>query len=70
MKEKTNPAVQQQLERGVRIYETSNSADTELSKEGGWGDAGAGIPQQPVVKTLLKHRSLCNPWSSHRICSL
>ncbi|PKU38822.1 protein pxr1-like [Limosa lapponica baueri] len=49
-----NPAGQQ-AERGVRICESNNSADTKVSEEGGGGDAPsarAEIPLQPVVKTM------------------
>ncbi|KAK4817094.1 hypothetical protein QYF61_027925 [Mycteria americana] len=41
--------------RGVRICERNNSADTQISEEGGGGGApgaGAEIPLQPVVKTM------------------
>ena len=54
-----------------------NSADTKVSAEGGGGaaDAGAEIPLQPVVKTMVKKAvppqpmeddgeqiSTCSPW--------
>ncbi|KAK4818202.1 hypothetical protein QYF61_008586 [Mycteria americana] len=44
-------------ERGVRIWERNNSADTKVSEEGGGGGApgtGAEIPLQPVEKTMVK----------------
>ena len=51
--------MQQQLhsERGVRICERNNSADTKVSEEGGGGGAPgtrAEIPLQPVVKTMVR----------------
>ena len=48
---------QLQLERGVRICERNNSADTKVSEEGGGGGApgaGAEIPLQPVGKTMVR----------------
>ncbi|KAM9591242.1 uncharacterized protein ACIBXB_006115 [Morphnus guianensis] len=51
-------AVKQQLEeRGVRICERNNPADTKVSEEGGGGGAPgaeAEIPLQPVVKTMVR----------------
>ncbi|GAB0207835.1 adenomatous polyposis coli protein-like [Grus japonensis] len=52
---KANPVAW--LERGVRICERNNSADTKVSEEGGEGGApgtGAEIPLQSVVKTMVK----------------
>ncbi|GAB0188687.1 hypothetical protein GRJ2_001334000 [Grus japonensis] len=46
-----------QPERGVRRCERNNSADTQVSAEGGAGGAagtGAEIPLQPVEKTLVR----------------
>ena len=46
-----------QQERGVRRCERNNSADTKVSEEGGGGGApgaGAEIPLQPVVKTMVR----------------
>ena len=46
-----------QLERGVRICERNNSADTKVSEEGGGGGAPgarAEIPLQLVVKTMVR----------------
>ncbi|GAB0183553.1 acid sphingomyelinase-like phosphodiesterase 3b [Grus japonensis] len=46
-----------QPEKGVRICERNNSADTKVSAEGGTGGApGAGteIPLQPMVKAMVK----------------
>jgi len=43
--------------RGVRICERTNSADTKVSGEGGGRGApgaGAGIPLQPVLKTMVR----------------
>ncbi|GAB0179821.1 E3 ubiquitin-protein ligase MARCHF3 [Grus japonensis] len=48
---------QQQLERGVRRCERSNSADTKVSAEGGGGGtpgARAEIPLQPMEKTMVR----------------
>ncbi|KAF4800651.1 hypothetical protein TURU_042572 [Turdus rufiventris] len=47
--------VKLQLERGVRMCERSNSADTKVGAEGGGGgapDAGVEIPLQLVAKTV------------------
>ena len=44
-------------ERGVRICERNNSADTKVSEEEGGGGAPgarAEIPWQPVVKTMVR----------------
>jgi len=41
----------------VRICERNNSANIKVSEEGGRGsapDAGAGIPLQPVEKTMIR----------------
>ncbi|GAB0209107.1 acid sphingomyelinase-like phosphodiesterase 3b [Grus japonensis] len=54
---KTTEKHQQQPERGVRICERNNSADTKVSEEGEGGGApgtGAEIPLQPVVKTMVR----------------
>ncbi|KAK4824024.1 hypothetical protein QYF61_009615 [Mycteria americana] len=43
--------------RGVRICERNNSADTQVSEEGGGGGASgtrAEIPLQPLVKTMVR----------------
>ena len=48
---------QLQVKRGVRICERNNSADTKVSEEGGGGGApgaGAEIPLQPMVKTMVR----------------
>ncbi|GAB0192075.1 acid sphingomyelinase-like phosphodiesterase 3b [Grus japonensis] len=49
--------LQLQPERGVRIHERNNSADTKVS-EGGGGEgapgAGAEIPLQPVEMTMVR----------------
>ena len=42
---------------GVRICERNNSADTKVSEEGRGGGApcaGAEIPLQPMVKTMVR----------------
>ncbi|GAB0183808.1 AN1-type zinc finger protein 5-like [Grus japonensis] len=44
-------------ERGVRTCERNNSADTQVSEEGGGGGApgtGAEIPLQPLEKTMVR----------------
>ena len=44
-------------ERGVRRCERNNSADTQVSEEGGAGGApgaGAEIPLQPMEKTMVR----------------
>ena len=49
--------MQLQPERGVRRCERNNSADTKVREEGGGGGApgaGAEIPLQPVVKTMVR----------------
>jgi len=46
-----------QQERGVRICESNNSADTKVSEEAGGGGAPgtrAEIPLQPVMKTMVR----------------
>ena len=48
---------QLQLEREVKRCERNNSADTKVSEEGGGGSgpgAGAEIPLQPMVKTMVR----------------
>ena len=48
---------QLQPERGVRICKRNNSADTEISEEGGGGGApgtGAELPLQPMMKTMVR----------------
>ncbi|KAK4807043.1 hypothetical protein QYF61_018384 [Mycteria americana] len=60
-------------ERGVRICERNNYADTKVSEEGGGGGApgtGAEIPLQPMVKTMLEQvdvpkGGLVTPWRTH-----
>ncbi|GAB0182915.1 AN1-type zinc finger protein 5-like [Grus japonensis] len=47
----------QKTERGVRICERNNSADTKVTKEEGAGGApgtGAEIPLQPLKKTMVR----------------
>ncbi|GAB0208407.1 mitochondrial enolase superfamily member 1 [Grus japonensis] len=55
--------------RGVRICERNNSADTKVSEEGGGGGAppgaGAEIPLQPVVKTMVKQAVPLQPMEVH-----
>jgi len=46
-----------QQERGVRICDRNNSADTKVSEAGGEGDAPgaeAEIPLQPLEKTMVR----------------
>ncbi|GAB0207995.1 acid sphingomyelinase-like phosphodiesterase 3b [Grus japonensis] len=47
---------QLQPERGVRICERNNSADTKVSEGGGGGTPGTGaeIPLQQMVKTMVR----------------
>ncbi|GAB0183371.1 hypothetical protein GRJ2_000802400 [Grus japonensis] len=52
-----NHQEQLQPERGVRICERNDSANTKVSEEGGGGDApcaGPEIPLQPVEKTMVR----------------
>ena len=54
---KGKTAVQLQPERGVRICERNNSADTKVSEEGGGRGApgaGAEIPLQPLVQPMVR----------------
>ncbi|KAK4811345.1 hypothetical protein QYF61_027574 [Mycteria americana] len=56
-------------ERGVRICERNNYADTKVSEEGGGGGApgaGAEIPLQPVVKTMVRQVVPLPPMEDHR----
>jgi len=56
-KGKKKTAVQQQPERGVRICESNNSADTKVSEGGGGRGApgtGAEVPLQPMEKTMVR----------------
>jgi len=65
--EKKTPA-QLQPERGVRTCERNNSADTEVGEEGGRGDvpdAGAGIPLQPLMKTMVRQAVPLQPMEVH-----
>ena len=55
-------------ERGVRIRERNNSADTKVSEEGGGGGApgaGAEIPLQPMVKTMVRQAVPLQPMQVH-----
>ena len=48
----------------MRICERNNSADTEVGEEGGGGGApgaGAEIPLQPVVKTMVRQAGPLQP---------
>ena len=48
----------------MRICERNNSADTKVSEEGGGGGApgaGAEIPLQPVVKTMVMQVAAMQP---------
>ena len=45
----------------MRICERNNSADTKVSEEGGGGGApgaGAEIPLQPMVKTMVRQQAV------------
>ncbi|KAK4810953.1 hypothetical protein QYF61_013361 [Mycteria americana] len=55
-------------ERGVRICERNNSADTKVNEEGGGGGApgaGAEIPLQPMVKTMVRQVVPLQPMEVH-----
>ncbi|KAK4815591.1 hypothetical protein QYF61_004806 [Mycteria americana] len=55
-------------ERGVRIRERNNPADTKVSGEGGGGDApgaGAEIALQPTVKTMVRQAVPPQPMEVH-----
>ena len=57
-----------QRERGLRICERNNSADTKVSEEGGGGGApgaGAEIPLQPVGKTMVRQAVPLQPMEVH-----
>ena len=59
----------QQPERGVRTCKRNNPADTKVSEEGGGGGApgaGAEIPLQPVVKTMVRQVVPLQPREVHR----
>ncbi|CAM9993764.1 unnamed protein product, partial [Bubo scandiacus] len=63
-KKEGKTAGQQHPERGVRICERNNSADTKDGEEGGGGGApgtGAEIPLQPVVQTLVRQAGPLQP---------
>ncbi|KAK4816909.1 hypothetical protein QYF61_024919 [Mycteria americana] len=63
----TGPA-QLQPERGVRICERNNSADTKVSEEGGAGGAPcarAEIPLQPMEKTMVRQAVPMQPMEVH-----
>ena len=56
------------LERGVRICERSNFADTKVSEEGGGGGApgaGAEIPLQPMMRTMVRQAVPLQPMEVH-----
>ncbi|GAB0209021.1 epimerase family protein SDR39U1 [Grus japonensis] len=57
LRRRGNKPAQQQPERGVRICERNNYADTKVSEEGEGGGAPgtrAEIPLQSVVKTMVR----------------
>ena len=57
-----------QQERGVRRCERNNSADTKVrEEEGGGGAPGAGaeIPLQPMVKTMVRQAVPLQPMEVH-----
>ncbi|GAB0180080.1 epimerase family protein SDR39U1 [Grus japonensis] len=61
---------QEQLppERGVRIHERNNSADTQVTEEGGGGGAPgtrADIPLQPMEKTMVRQAVPLQPMEVH-----
>ncbi|GAB0180072.1 cAMP-dependent protein kinase inhibitor alpha [Grus japonensis] len=67
---KTPAQHQEQLqpERGVRICERNNSADTQVTEEGGAGGApgtGAEIPLQPLEKTMVRQAVPLQPMEVH-----
>ena len=52
----------------MRIRERNNPADTKVSEEGGGGGApgaGAEIPLQPVVKTMVRQAVPLQPMEEH-----
>ena len=56
-KKKLRGTQKRQLERELRMRKRNNPADTKVSEEGGGGGApraGADIPLQPMVKTMVK----------------
>lgn len=62
-------AVEQQPERGVRIYVRNSSADTKVSAEAGRGRAPstrAEIFLQPVVKIMSTRLCTCSTWRTPR----
>ncbi|XP_072707914.1 uncharacterized protein [Ciconia boyciana] len=59
---------QLQMERGVRICERNSPADTKASEERGGGGApgaGAEIPLQPLVKTMVRQAVPLQPMEVH-----
>ena len=57
-----------QLERGVRIYERNSPADPQVSAEGRGGGApgaGAEVPLQPTVKTMVRQAVPLQPREVH-----
>jgi len=61
-------------ERGVRIRERNNSADTKVTEEGGGGGApyaGADIPLQHMEKTMVWQAIPLQPTEVHSgaVCS-
>jgi len=58
---------QLQLERGVRIRERNNSAETKVSEGGGGGAPGtrAEVPLQPVEKTMVRQAVYLQPVEAH-----
>ncbi|GAB0202559.1 junction-mediating and -regulatory protein-like [Grus japonensis] len=53
---------EQQLLQLEREDVRNNSADTQVSAGGGAPGAGAEIPVQPVVKTMVKQAVPLQPW--------
>jgi len=59
--------VQLQWDREVRLCERNNSADPEVSLEGGGGGApgaGAEVPLQPAEQTMVRQAVPCSPGRS------
>jgi len=57
----------------VRICERNTSADTKVSEEGGGGGApgtGAEVPQQLVVKTMVKQAVPLQPMEVHGVADI
>ncbi|OPJ90406.1 hypothetical protein AV530_009191 [Patagioenas fasciata monilis] len=65
---KNQQTVQLQLKRGERICERNNSANAKVSEEGRGGGApgaGAEIPLQPMLKTMVRQAVPLQPMEVH-----